>query len=151
MTHARTKHYKVTYSDGSHVLEPFNEAQANEHGTILETDGIALDAAIRMTDKWNAQARLQGNIVRYSIPFVSKARTEFATMHEAQFRVTLQCTRRISPHRLASAIQVALNAALDADIPGTECLVGTILDKIDVKPVDAPMATKSSDGISPGS
>jgi len=72
-------------------------------------------------------------------------------MHEAKFRVTMQCTRRISPHRLASAIQVALNAALDADIPGTECLVGTIVDKIDVKPVDAPMATKSSDGISPGS
>lgn len=149
MTHARTKHYKVTYSDGSHVLESFNEAQANEYGSILETDGIALDAAIRMTDKWNAQARLQGNTVRYSIPFVSKARTEFATMNEAQFSVTMQCTRRISHHKMASAIQAALNATLDADIAGTECLVGTIVDVIDVKPVDVAMTPKLSGGTSP--
>ena len=149
MTHARTKHYKVTYSDGSHVLELFNEAQANEYGTILETDGIALDAASQMVDKWNARAKLQGNAVHYSIPFVKKPRTEFATMHEAQFSVTMQCKRRINPHRLASAIQVALNAALDADIPSTECLVGTIVDGIDVKPVDVAMTAKLSGGISP--
>lgn len=70
MANARVKDYKVTYEDGGTALQPFTEAQAGEYGTVLEKDGVAIDAAVRMVDKWNTRAKLQGNKLRYSIPFV---------------------------------------------------------------------------------
>lgn len=152
MNYARVKHYKATHSDGSHVLEPFNEAQAKDYGTILETDGIALDAAIRMVDNWNTQAIRQGNSVRYSIPFVSKKPQREALTQEAQFRVTLHCKRNINLELMASAIQTALRAATQADIAGTEYLDDTIVqdDGIKVKPAGVVTLAQSSGDTSPG-
>lgn len=70
MANARVKDYKVAYADGSSSLQPFTKAQAREYGAVLDTDGIAIDAAVRMVEKWNAKATLQCNKLRYSIPFV---------------------------------------------------------------------------------
>lgn len=75
MANARVKDYKVTYEDGGSSLQPFTEAQAKDYGTVLETDGIAIDAAVRMVEKWNAKATLQGNTLRYSIPLVPQHRS----------------------------------------------------------------------------
>lgn len=57
MANHRVKVYKVTYEDGESYLEPFSEAQANGFGVIIETDGIAIGAAIRMVEYWNTRAR----------------------------------------------------------------------------------------------
>ena len=69
MDNARVKEYKVTYEDGTSALQPFTEAQAKECGTVLEADGIVIDAAFRLVERWNAQAKLQRNDMLYSIPF----------------------------------------------------------------------------------
>ena len=74
MAHARVKHYKTTFSDGRQKLVPFSEAQAKEYGTVLETDGIDIDAAIRMVIKWNKDAKRIGSALRYSIPFINLER-----------------------------------------------------------------------------
>lgn len=62
--------YRVTCSDGTKANEKFTEAQAAEHGTVLESDGVPLDVAIRMVEQWNAAAKRQGSSLRYAIPFV---------------------------------------------------------------------------------
>ncbi len=74
MANARVKDYKVTFENGSTALQPFTEAQAREYGTVLETDGVAIDAAVRMVEKWNAKAKLQGNKLRYAIPLIPQSR-----------------------------------------------------------------------------
>ena len=67
MANTRVKEYKVTYEDGTSSLQPFTEAQAADLGTVLEAGGLNIDAAFRLVERWNAQANLQRNEMRYSI------------------------------------------------------------------------------------
>ena len=111
MNYARVKHYKATHSDGSHVLEPFNEAQAKDYGTILETDGIALDAAIRMVDNWNTQAIRQGNSVRYSIHDFSNCESFAPSDPDVEFSAAIDGAASRTSKLLRIAI-VAANAGV---------------------------------------
>lgn len=74
MANGRVKEYKVTYEDGTSSLQPFTAAQAADLGAVLEADGIAVDAAFRLVERWNAQAKLQRNEMMYSILFSSLQR-----------------------------------------------------------------------------
>jgi len=47
---------------------------------------------------------------------------------ESRFTVTLRCNKKISDKRMSAAISHAIYGALDADIPGTEYLNGTIVE-----------------------
>ena len=67
----RVLSYKVIYADGTSKMEKFSQIQADAYGTVLETDGIGIEAAVRMVDLWNLRAKSQGNTLRYKIPFVN--------------------------------------------------------------------------------
>ncbi len=151
MAHARVRHYKVTASDGTHFLEPFTEAQARYFATALEPDGVAIDVAIRMVETWNAEAKSQHTKLRYSIPFINPNRSlsEDTIMKEAEFRVTMRGTKRINLDRMASAIQTALTATMDADIEGTDYLNGSMVeyDGITVTPVTSTHPVKRASSV----
>lgn len=51
-------------------LYPFTQAQADEAGTVLETDGIDLMAAIRLCEKWTRRGNHASIQYTYRIPFV---------------------------------------------------------------------------------
>lgn len=71
----RIKSYRVTFGDGHSTNVDFTEIQANSIGAVLEPDGIAINAAITLVNKWNEMAKWQGNALRYGIPFIKAAVT----------------------------------------------------------------------------
>lgn len=66
-------HCRIVYEDGS-VFEkdyPFTQAQADEVGAVLETDGIAIKSAIRLIEMWNRRGDRGSIKYRYGIPFIA--------------------------------------------------------------------------------
>lgn len=57
----------VVYEDGSTHTKtyPFTDAQVYEIGSVLEPDGISLNSAWRLIDRWNQRGRGR---YRYDIP-----------------------------------------------------------------------------------
>ena len=73
MTHradAYTSEYRDCNGEWQIDVCKFTQAQADSIGAVLEPDGIALDAALRLIDRWNTERKLQGTEGVYSIPFV---------------------------------------------------------------------------------
>lgn len=83
MSH-RIKEYERTIFHPDRVLTtelcPFTEAQAAEINAVLESDGLAITAAIKLCDKWNRTAEQYSKNgkfrLSYSVPFVKKERTD---------------------------------------------------------------------------
>lgn len=71
-----TVYYKSTGS--SHTkLYPFTQTQANEIGAVLETDGLSLEAAISLCDRWTRRGNHIDIKYSYRVPFTSiKSRVE---------------------------------------------------------------------------
>lgn len=74
MTH-RTQHYDRTvyYLDGTVVgpyREKFTQMQAMDAGSVLEEDGLALQAAIRLCDRWTLLGSFRDRQYIYRIPLV---------------------------------------------------------------------------------
>lgn len=66
-------HCHCVHEDGS-VFErncSFTQAQANEVGAVLETDGIPIKSAIRLIEMWNRRGASGPIKYRYSIPFIA--------------------------------------------------------------------------------
>jgi hypothetical protein len=61
-------------------LHPFTAEHAAEAHSVLETDGLPIDAAIRLCQKWNGMSERHPGPAYlrfgYSIPFVKKALTD---------------------------------------------------------------------------
>lgn len=72
----RVKQYRVTYGDGFTELRNFTQVQADSVDAVLELDGIGIKAARSLVDRWNLQAKIQGNPYSYSIPFSGKAQND---------------------------------------------------------------------------
>lgn len=65
-----TVYYPSTRS--SHTkLYPFTQEQANEVGTVLETDGIPLLLAIKLCEQWTRRGQHESIRYSYRIPFVN--------------------------------------------------------------------------------
>lgn len=63
-----TVHYTSTGS--SHTkLYPFTEAQANECGGVLETDGLNIVLAQKLCEKWTRRGQHSDIRYNYRIPF----------------------------------------------------------------------------------
>ena len=75
----RVNSYNVVFtkpnSEPLRRVEIFTQAQANEIGAALETDGLGLRDAIALCNKWNKM----NPCYKYSIPFVGSALTEGET------------------------------------------------------------------------
>ncbi|HRV18934.1 MAG TPA: hypothetical protein P5317_13110 [Myxococcota bacterium] len=82
---ARVAKYKRTITNiatnkARGELVPFTTQQAMEIGAVLEHDGLAITAAIKLCDKWNRTAEQYSKNgkfrLSYSVPFVKKERTD---------------------------------------------------------------------------
>lgn len=72
--HSRVKTYRRRCKvKGKWVTLTFNNYHAEEVGTSLEEDGMALDKAIALVKKWNLMGNRYG--WEYYIPFVKKELT----------------------------------------------------------------------------
>lgn len=76
MTHRVLKYSATVYyaSTGSSStgLYPFTEAHAAEAGTVLETDGIPLAAAIKLCEKWTKRGNHGDIRYTYHVPFAQR-------------------------------------------------------------------------------
>ena len=52
------------------AMYPFTQGQANEVGAILETDGIPIQAAIKLCEMWTKRGQHEGIRYSYRIHFV---------------------------------------------------------------------------------
>jgi len=74
MSHHRVLKYECTVhyasTGSSHTgLYPFNQTQADTVGAVLEPDGISIEAAKRLVEKWNRGGNREDIRYVYSIPF----------------------------------------------------------------------------------
>lgn len=70
---ARVNQYSATVYYGStgssHTkLYPFTQAQANEVGAVLETDGINIESAKRLCEKWTKRGNHGDIRYTYHVP-----------------------------------------------------------------------------------
>lgn len=62
-----------TSTDSSHIgLYPFTQAQADEIGATLEPDGIDLETAQRLCEKWTRRGKHASIRYTYRIPFTQE-------------------------------------------------------------------------------